>query len=122
MNTREFAEALGASRVIELPSSPTTMEDAYVVLRAIHGYLQPSRGRRPGRPTNPKWTLRRQVPFSEATWSRLEEYAAALSTPERKVSPGQLAATILEQVLHAAPTMPAGEEADDSVPAAVGAR
>lgn len=95
----DFVAALGPARVIDLPAMPEGPLDALVLMRALHEHLQPSAGRRPGRPTNRAWTLRRQVPFSPETWSLLDRYAQALSTPQRRVSAGQLAATILEQLL-----------------------
>lgn len=49
-----------------------------------------------GRPTNPKWTLRRQIPFSPETWEELEARARACSAGRQKIAPGQLAAFILE--------------------------
>jgi hypothetical protein len=52
-----------------------------------------------GRPTNPKWTLKRQVPFSTETWEELEERARACSGSDsgQKIAPGQLAAFLLEE-------------------------
>src|SRR5437588_6409902 len=102
MDAREFGDALGGSMCIEMQNRQTVVDSA-VTMRmmhtVLHSKLQPGQGKRPGRPSNPAWTLRRQVPFSEATWSLLERFAEALSTPERRVSPAQLAATLIEQVL-----------------------
>lgn len=50
-----------------------------------------------GRPTNPKWTLKRQIPFSAETWKELEERARVCSGSEQKIAPGQLAAFLLEE-------------------------
>lgn len=50
-----------------------------------------------GRPTNPNWTLKRQIPFSKETWKELEERAQACSGTGQKVGPGQLAAFLLEE-------------------------
>jgi hypothetical protein len=101
MNAREIGKALGASTSVKLPRPPRDALDALLLVRLLHEQLQPGAGRRPGRPTNPAWTMRRQVPFRPETWERLDRYAASLSTPQRQVSPAQLAATILEQVLGA---------------------
>jgi hypothetical protein len=124
MNAREFAEALGATHIIDMPNRQTVVDSA-VTMRmmhtVLHAKLQPGQGKRPGRPSNPAWTLRRQVPFSEATWSLLERFAEALSTPERRVSPAQLAATLIEQVLATggAPAA-AGRAEEEAAPAAAG--
>jgi len=99
MDTWEIAEALGASQVVELPRVPEGPLDTLALTQGLRERLQPGQGRRPDRPTNPNWTLRRQVPFSEETWARLEEVARAASTPERQVSPAQVAAEIIEHTL-----------------------
>lgn len=99
MKTHRLAEALGASEVVRLPRKPKGPADALALMRSIHSRLRPGSGKRRGRPSNPNWTLRRQVPFSEDTWSRLHDYAEAFSTPERRVSPAQVAAAILDEVL-----------------------
>jgi len=122
MKVSDIGKALGASRTIRLPRAPRDPLDAVMLIRIVQAEIQPSQGQRPGRPTNEAWTLRRQIPFREETWSMLQAFANQLSTPERKVSPGQLAATILEQVLHAAPPSAGVEEVDEPTPAAVGAR
>ena len=59
-----------------------------------------------GRPTNPEWTLKRQIPFDDATWIRLKEIADLLSEEHRKMSPGQVAAIVLrEAILEGSPIM-----------------
>lgn len=50
-----------------------------------------------GRPTNPRWDTKRQIPFSTEVWRELEERAKACSATGRKIAPGQLAAFILEE-------------------------
>lgn len=62
----------------------------------IAATLQPSSGKRPGRPTDPAWTKRPKVPMSQETLDRLERLAASESTPERKVTSMQVAARLLE--------------------------
>lgn len=61
--------------------------------------LQPSEGVRPGRPTDESWEHRRRVPMSSATLLNLAALAEKVSTPERKVSPMQLAAQLLEDAI-----------------------
>ena len=51
--------------------------------------LQPSQGRRPGRPSDPSWVLQGKVPMSEETKERLAALADKLSSEGRRVSPMQ---------------------------------
>jgi hypothetical protein len=50
-----------------------------------------------GRPSDPAPTLRRLVPVRRQVWRDLQRHAAVLSKIGRPVSPGQLAAMLLEQ-------------------------
>ncbi len=61
--------------------------------------LQPSQGRRPGRPSDPSWVLQGKVPMSEETKARLAALAEELSGAGRRVSPMQVAAQLLEESL-----------------------
>ena len=54
-----------------------------------------------GQPPNPGWKVQRLAPFGEARWRQLKELAEELSSNERKVSPGQLAAILIEDPLNA---------------------
>ena len=47
--------------------------------------------------TDPEWTIERLVAFRPETWHELSELAARASTPERRVSPGQVAAHLIEE-------------------------
>jgi hypothetical protein len=67
----------------------------------LHRRLAPSRGERPGRPTDPNWVIRPKVPMSEATAEKLAQFAEALSTAERMVSPMQVAVQLLEEAVAA---------------------
>jgi hypothetical protein len=49
-----------------------------------------------GRPTNPKWTIKRQVPFAPETWIVLKALAAEWSDDGPTVAPGQVAGFLLE--------------------------
>lgn len=49
-----------------------------------------------GRPTDPKWTVSRRVPFAPDTWDALNVIAERLSSNERKVAPAQVAAALIE--------------------------
>lgn len=66
---------------------------------SLHTTLQPSQGQRPGRPTNPNWDTYRKIPMSAETLTQLESVAEAVSSPERRVSPMQVAAVLLEQAV-----------------------
>ena len=52
-----------------------------------------------GRPTLVDATRRQKIPLSEADWQKLVQIAAAASTEQRKVSPGQVAAILLRDAL-----------------------
>ena len=52
-----------------------------------------------GRPTNPRWTLKRQVSFSPETWRDLEARAEACSVEGKSIGPGQLAAFLIEEAV-----------------------
>jgi hypothetical protein len=57
-------------------------------------------GSPPGSPTtNPDWVTRCKVPMSDATVRRLAELDEEMSTAERKVSPMQVAAQLMEEAL-----------------------
>ncbi len=55
-----------------------------------------------GRPTDPRWTLKRTIPFAEDTWKELNTLAIRFSDSSVKLGPGQVAACLLEgAVAHA---------------------
>lgn len=89
-----YRKALGASVVIPLgnPGGPMGLLglSTFFLNRLV------SRG---GRPSDPSWTVRRLVPFSAKTWSRLAAEARRLSTPSRRLTPAQLAAILIERHL-----------------------
>lgn len=58
--------------------------------------LAPSQGERPGRPSDPTWTVQRKLSMSEKTLETLERLADVLSTVDRRVSPMQVAALLIE--------------------------
>jgi len=69
------------------------------IMAALQGRLQPGQGQRPGRPTDARWVHHPKIPMSAETEQRLGRLAALASTPERKVSPMQLAAQLLEETV-----------------------
>ena len=62
----------------------------------LRGRLEPGQGERPGRPSDPTWTLQRKLSMNERTLEMLEQAASAVSTDERRVSPMQIAALLIE--------------------------
>jgi CubicO group peptidase (beta-lactamase class C family) len=53
---------------------------------------------------SPSWVLQRKVPMSAETLERLTKIAESISTEDRKVSPMQVAAQLLEESLRRPPT------------------
>ncbi|MHB8974452.1 MAG: hypothetical protein ACYC3X_29025 [Pirellulaceae bacterium] len=62
----------------------------------LRSRLAPGQGERPGRPSDPSWTLQRKLSMSPRTLATLERLAEELTTSERSVSPMQVAAMIVE--------------------------
>ncbi len=92
-----LGQALGANRVIPLPGLPSGGPLDLLQLRAEVATRLQSSG---GRPTDPSWTVQRLVPFGEDRWKQLEKLAENLSHGGRHVSPGQLAAILIERTLN----------------------
>jgi hypothetical protein len=90
---------LGAEIVGEVPDVGGGPFGMARLAHIMHERLTPSRGERPGRPTDPSWVTRCKVPMSDATLHRLTELAEEMSTAERKVSPMQVAAQLLEEAV-----------------------
>lgn len=95
-NVRKIARTLGARIVGKLPETGGGAFGAARLAAILHTRLAPSSGLRPGRPTDPNWVRHPKVPMSEETFKRLEDLADDLSTPERRISPMQVAAQLLE--------------------------
>jgi hypothetical protein len=53
-----------------------------------------------GRPTHPDWTLKRQIPMTDATWSSLKQIANDLSQSRGTISPAQAGALLLEAAVY----------------------
>ena len=62
--------------------------------------LEPGRGERPGRPSDPTWTVQRKLSMKEETLAMLERAADAMSNDKRRVSPMQIAALLIEDATH----------------------
>lgn len=96
-NIEKLAKELGAQVVGEMPEYSAGAFGAAALAAHLQERLQPARGKRPGRPTNPDWTLRPKVPMAPETEAQLQELSRLLSSNTRKFSPMQVAAQILEQ-------------------------
>jgi hypothetical protein len=99
-NVTKIAEALGATVVGEVPDTGGGAFGMSRLAAILRTRLEPGQGRRPGRPSDPVWVIQRKVPMSQETLERLTQLAEAISTAERKVSPMQVAAQLLEDSLN----------------------
>jgi hypothetical protein len=105
-NPDKIAAALGAKYVGNVPRTGGGAFGAARIghiVATIQARLEPGQGLRPGRPTDPSWVRHPKVPMSDATRQRLALLAEQSSTGERKVSPMQIAAQILEDALSGIP-------------------
>lgn len=91
----DLREALGASRSVSIVSRPYGPFGVMALLDELKGRLV-SRG---GRPADSAPTVRRLVPLRKHVWKELQAHANVLSSLGRHVSPGQLAAMLLERSL-----------------------
>jgi hypothetical protein len=99
-NTEKRAERLGSRMVAELPETGGGAFGAARLGRlvaALQARLEPGEGQQPGRPTDARWRHHPEVPMSEATVEKLARLAERASTAERRVSPMQVAAQLLEE-------------------------
>lgn len=91
----ELGSRLGASRTFPVEANPDGPFGAASLAYELGARLK-SRG---GRPSDPGARIRRLVPLKRAVWRELMQRARAASSPNRKVSAGQLAALLLEKSL-----------------------
>jgi hypothetical protein len=110
----EFAEIFGAKLVGEVPDTGGGPFGMARLAHLLHRRLTPGQGERPGRPTDATWESRPKIPMSAATQRRLVEIAKAMSTPDRQVSPMQVAAQLLEEAVGRVQAAPA--EATEPAP------
>jgi hypothetical protein len=92
-----LAAKLGADVVGTVPDYSAGAFGVAMLASALRERLEPGRGRRPGRPSNPQWKKRPKVPMAAETELRLKQLAKLLSDDERQVSPMQVAAQLLEK-------------------------
>jgi hypothetical protein len=62
-----------------------------------HQRLAPGVGKRPGYPTNRRWTKHPKLPGSAQTLDSLQEFSVKFISDKRKVSPMQIAGQLLEE-------------------------
>jgi hypothetical protein len=93
----DLAAKLGADVIGTVPDYSAGAFGLAELAQTLRGRLEPSRGKRPGRPSVAQWTKRSKVPVGAETEARLEQLARMLSDEKRKVSPMQVAAQILEE-------------------------
>lgn len=93
----EIATKLGAEVIGTVPEYSAGAFGVAQLARTLRARLEPGRGKRPGRPSDPHWSKRSKVPLAAETEDRLEQLARLLSDEHRKVSPMQVAAQILEE-------------------------
>jgi len=93
--TDSVAAALGASRVVDVGRGIGGPLDLLALRSEVSSRLRSSGGR----PTDPDWTIARQVPFKQESWDRLRDLAAEVGTSQRRVGAAQLAAILVEHGL-----------------------
>ena len=86
--TDRVGRALGATRQFSLKMRASGPLELIQLREEIDARLS-SRG---GRPSDPKWNLRRVIPLKKASWDFLRETSGKL-----RVNPGHLAAILLER-------------------------
>jgi len=94
-NREQTRKALGANQPIAVRAEPHGPFGVLQLQGELAKRLHTSG--RAGRPSDPAWTIRRLVGFRSETWEALSEMAIRLSTTRRKVSPGQVAASLIEE-------------------------
>lgn len=93
-NVEQIAARLGAKVVCQVPD----VGGGVFGMSRLAGIIQGLRSRRLPTP-EPEWAHHPEIPMTRATQEALEKLAEMASTPERKVSPIQLAAQLLEQTV-----------------------
>jgi hypothetical protein len=90
---RDLGSILGASQTLPVRSRPHGPFGVAALVDEFQSRLV-SRG---GRPADAAATIRRLVPLRKTVWEELQRHADLLSAQGRRVSPGQLAAMLLER-------------------------
>jgi hypothetical protein len=98
-NIHKLAKELGAEVVGKLTDVGGGAFGVARISRILQARLEPSRGQRPGRPTDSSWTRHPKIPMSELVERKLTQLAKQVSTAERRVSPMHVAAQLLEDAV-----------------------
>lgn len=92
-----IAKKLGAKVIGKVPHYSAGAFGVASLAKTLRDRLEPSAGKRPGRPSNRRWTRRSKVPMASETEARLKQLARMLSDDQRQVTPMQVAAHLLEE-------------------------
>lgn len=92
---KDSAKRLGADRTFTVKTDAQGPLSWMQLCKEVAARLQ-STG---GRPSDPKWSFRRQVPFQKQTWRTLALLAKALKHQGTSIGPGQIAAILVEHQL-----------------------
>lgn len=95
LDKKWIRKRLGASYSFPITAAGDGAFGAAALALEVEGRLR-SRG---GRPSDPGARMRRLVPMKKSVWLDLQREAKAASTPRRRLSPGQLAAILVERSL-----------------------
>lgn len=98
-NIEKIAQLVGGKIVGTIPNVGGGAFGMARLARILQERLEPSQGKRPGRPTDAIWIHRPKVPMSAATARKLKALAKQASGPGRKVTATQVAAQLLEEAL-----------------------
>ncbi len=101
-NVQKIADLLGAERkgtVPEVGGGAFGAARLGHIIASLQARLQPGQGERPGRPSDASWVKHPKVPMSAETEAKLRRLAERASTLERRVSPMQVAAQLLEEAV-----------------------
>ena len=101
-HVKRIARAMGAEIVGKVPDTGGGAFGAARLIQAVvtlRERLEPGQGMRAGRPSVRDWDIRSKVPMSSATRHRLRRLAQEMSTADRKISPMQVAAQLLEEAV-----------------------
>jgi hypothetical protein len=104
-NIDQIAKKLGATRIAEIPETGGGAFGAarlFHIVQQLRSRIIPGRGR----PTESNWVQHPKVPMSDTTKRRLTRLAMKASTADRKISPMQVAAQILEDAVASIPDEP----------------
>ena len=101
-NIQIVADKLGAgvvARVPEVGGGAFGAARLAQIFELLRSRLEPGQGKRLGRPTDSAWVHHPKVPMSAATEKKLARLAERASGNGRRVSPMQMAAQLLEEVV-----------------------